>query len=48
MDSKERNGKNGKKKLKNHVFQFRMNMRKIHTDVRNGPRGDLATAKAEK
>ena len=41
MESRERNGRNGKMKLKNHVFQFRMNMRKIRTDVRNGLGGDF-------
>ena len=44
MDSKERNGINGKKKLKNHAFQFRMNMQKICTNVRNGRGGILAAA----
>ena len=42
VDSKERNGKNGKKELKNYVFPFRMNMRKIRTVVRNGPEMNLA------
>ena len=37
MDSKERNGRNGKKELKNYVFLFRMNIRKIRTVLRNAP-----------
>ena len=41
VESKERNGINGKKKLKNHVFQFRMNMRKIRINVRNRPEEDF-------
>ena len=37
MESRERHGRKDKKKLKNHVFQFCMNMRKIRTDVQNEP-----------
>ena len=44
MESRERNRRNDKKELKNYVFQFRMNMRKIRTIVRNGSEGNLATA----
>ena len=33
MESRERNGGNNKKKLKNQAFSFRMNMRKIRTVV---------------
>ena len=33
MESRERNGRKDKKELKNYVFQFRMNMRKILTIV---------------
>ena len=36
------------KKLKNHVFQFRMNMRKIHTIVQNETEMILATAQKMK
>ena len=36
MESRERNGRKDKKELKNYVFQFRMNMRKIGIVVRNG------------
>ena len=31
VESRERNGRNGKMKLKNHVFQFHINTRKIRT-----------------
>ena len=34
MDSKERNGRNDKKKLKNYVFSFR-------TVMRNGPESNF-------
>ena len=36
VESKEKNGRNDKKKLKNYVFPFRMNKRKICKVVRNG------------
>ena len=41
VQSREINGENGKKELKNQVFSFRMNMRKIHTIVRNGPESNF-------
>ena len=48
MESRKRNGRNGKKELKNYVFQFRMNMRKIRTIMRNGPEGNLAATQRGK
>ena len=45
VESKERNDK---KELKNYVFPFLMNMRKICTVLRNGPEGNLAAAQREK
>ena len=48
VDSKGRNGRNGKRKLENHVFQFRMNMRKIRTIVRNETEWVLAAAQKGK
>ena len=41
VQSREINGENGKKELKNQVFSFHMNMRKIHTIVRNGPESNF-------
>ena len=38
VDSKERNGRNVKKELKNYVFPFHMIMRKFR-NMRNGPKG---------
>ena len=43
VDSKERNGRNVKKELKNYVFPFRIIMRKFRTIMRNGPKGIFAT-----
>ena len=36
VDSKERNGRNDKKELKNYVFPFRMIMRNFRTVMQNG------------
>ena len=47
VDSKERNVRNDKNKLKNYVFPFRMNMRKIRTIVRNGPEKNLVATQRE-
>ena len=48
VESKERNGRNDKKELKNYVFPFLMNIRKIHIVVRNGLERNLATAQRGK
>ena len=48
VESKERNGRNDKKELKNYVFPFRMNMRKICTVVRNETKRILAAAQKGK
>ena len=48
MDSKERNERNDKKELKNYVFQFRINMRKIRIVVRNGPESYFSCNSKEK
>ena len=44
VKSKWRNERNCKKELKNHVFQFRMNIRKIRTVVQNEIEWALAAA----
>lgn len=41
VDSKERNGRNDKKELKNYVFPFRMIMRKFRTVMQNGPENNF-------
>ena len=41
MESRERNEGNDKKELKNYVFQFHVNIRKIRTNVGNGLGGDF-------
>ena len=48
VQSREINGENGKKELKNQVFSFHMNMRKIHTIVQNETEMILATAQKMK
>ena len=48
MDSKERNERNDKKELKNYVFQFRMNMWQIRTDMQNETERILAATQKEK
>ena len=40
--------KKGKKELKNYVFQFRINMRKIRIVVRNGPKSYFSCNSKEK
>ena len=48
VESKEKNGRNDKKELKNYVFPFRMNIQKIRTIVRNETERILATAQRGK
>ena len=48
VDSKERNERNDKKELKNYVFQFRMNMWQIRTDMQNETERILAATQKEK
>ena len=48
VESRERNGRKGKKELKNYVFQFRMNMRKILIVVQNGPESYFGCSSKEK
>ena len=48
VESKERNGRNDKKELKNYVFPFRMNIQKIRTIVRNETERILATTQRGK
>ena len=48
VESKEKNGRNDKKELKNYVFPFRMNKRKICKVVRNGTERILAVVQKGK
>ena len=47
MDLKERNGRNGKKELKNYVFPFCMIIQKFCIVMRNGPEGIFAANQRE-